>query len=126
MASLGLCTIPFLSLVLYQKLFYILMIQWLCNSMYYDNFFFFFNYKFSMHLDWRFTSCICVFLFFFFFFLVYMFQLSRDNMHRLMGLMHYSRDPQILYSEKNIKNGSHITIHIFKNYFSVLFLIFSF
>ena len=44
------------------------MIQWLCNSMYYDNFFFFFNYKFSIRLDWRFTSYICVFLFFFFFF----------------------------------------------------------
>ena len=34
-------------------------------------------------------------------------------------------DPQPLYSEKKIKNGSYGTIHIFKNYFIIMFLVFS-
>ena len=42
--------------------------------------------------------------------------------------MHCSWDPQPLYSEKNIKNGFHGTIHTFKNYFTKMFqfLVFSF
>ena len=39
--------------------------------------------------------------------------------------MYCSQDPQLLYSEKNIKNGSHDTIHIFKNYFATVFSVFS-
>ena len=35
-------------------------------------------------------------------------------------------DPQPLYFEKKIKNGSHSTIHIFKNYFAAIFFVFSF
>ena len=38
---------------------------------------------------------------------------------------HCLRDPQPLYSEKKIKNGSYGTIHIFKNYFIIMFLVFS-
>ena len=34
-------------------------------------------------------------------------------------------DPQPLYSEKKIKNGSYGTIHIFKNYFATVFSVFS-
>ena len=37
-----------------------------------------------------------------------------------------SWDPQPFYSEKNIKNGSHGTIHTFKNYFAIVFSVFSF
>ena len=40
--------------------------------------------------------------------------------------MHYSWDPQPLYSEKNIKNESHGTIYIFKNYFATMFSVFNF
>jgi len=36
-------------------------------------------------------------------------------------------DPQRLYSEKiYIKNGSHDTIHTFKNYFNIVFSVFNF
>ena len=38
---------------------------------------------------------------------------------------HCSWDPQSLYSEKKIKNGSHGTIHTFKNYFTTVFSILS-
>ena len=44
-------------------------------------------------------------------------------MHCLVDPVHYSRDPQILYSGK--KKKSHNTIHTFKNYFVIVFLIFS-
>ena len=44
--------------------------------------------------------------------------------HKLL-FTHYSWDPQLLYSEKNIKNGSHSTIHTFKNYFVTVFSIFN-
>ena len=40
--------------------------------------------------------------------------------------MNCSWDPQPLYSEKNIKNGSHGTIHTFKFYFATVFSVFSF
>ena len=39
--------------------------------------------------------------------------------------MHCSQDPRLLYSEKNIKNESHGTIHPFKNYFAIVFSVFS-
>ena len=35
-------------------------------------------------------------------------------------------DPKLLYSEKNIKNGFHDTIYIFKNYFATVFFNFQF
>ena len=40
--------------------------------------------------------------------------------------MHCLWDPQLLYSEKKIKNWSHDTIHTFKNYFVTIFSVFSF
>ena len=41
--------------------------------------------------------------------------------------VHCSRDPQIsLFSNFFVKNRSHGTIHIFKNYFVTVFLIFNF
>ena len=43
-----------------------------------------------------------------------------------VGPMHYSQDPQTsFFTQTLIKNGSHSTIHIFKNYFATIFSIFS-
>ena len=44
-----------------------------------------------------------------------------------MGLVHYSQNPQTsLFNNFCIKNGSHSAIHRFKNYFTTVFLVFSF
>ena len=44
-----------------------------------------------------------------------------------VGSVYCSRDPQTSFFNKIfIKNGSYSTIHIFKNYFTIMFLIFSF
>ena len=44
-----------------------------------------------------------------------------------VGAVHYSRDLQTsLFSNFFIKNGSHGTIYIFKNYFTTVFLVFNF
>ena len=40
-------------------------------------------------------------------------------------IMHCSRDPQPLYSEKNIKNGFYGTIYTFKIYFTTVFSVFN-
>ena len=43
------------------------------------------------------------------------------------ALVHYSRIPQtLLFINFFIKNGSHSTIHTFKNYFATVFSVFSF
>ena len=43
-----------------------------------------------------------------------------------MGPMYCSRDPQTSFFTKPlIKNGSHSTIHTFKNYFAIVFSVFS-
>ena len=45
----------------------------------------------------------------------------------LMGPVNSAQDPQTsLFSNFFIKNGSHGTIHIFKNYFATVFSVFSF
>ena len=71
-----------------------------------------------------------VFAFFLFlFFVIHVFQLSRDNMHYLLGPMSsYAlfTDLQVLYSNKNKnKNESYDTIHTFKNYFITIFSVFT-
>ena len=44
-----------------------------------------------------------------------------------MGPVHCSLDPQTsFFNNFFIKNGSHGTIHTFKNYFAIVFLVFSF
>ena len=67
--------------------------------------------------------------FFFFFLVIHVFQLSRDNMHYLLGPMNsYAlfTDLQVLYSNKNKnKNESYDTIHTFKNYFITIFSVFT-
>ena len=66
------------------------------------------------------TYCVCVSPFFFF---GSAFQHFREIP---VGLVHYSRDPQTHFFNKIfIKNKSHGTIHIFKNYFTIVFSIFS-
>ena len=71
--------------------------------------------------------CICVFLFFFFFFFFFSAtRVSRDKVTVHALFTYCSRDPPPLYSEKNIKNRSHSTIHPFKNYFTTVFSVFSF
>ena len=90
-------------------------------------------------------GCICVCIFFFFFsrvlgqilllWLLFMhgawtiaakFNLS-NNFQPISAHRALSTDPQIsLFCNFFIKNRSHGTIHIFKNYFATVFLIFSF
>ena len=48
------------------------------------------------------------------------------RLHYLVCPVHCSRDPQISFFNKTfIKNGSHSTIHTFKNYFATVFSVFS-
>ena len=62
-------------------------------------------------------------LFFFFsFFLMHAFQLLRDKVH-CSCTVHGTHNHFI--QEKNIKTGSHGTIYIFKNYFAIVFSVFS-
>ena len=63
------------------------------------------------------------FLFFFFFFFTACFDFSVVN----STLVYYSRVSQTsFFSNFFIKNGSHSTIHTFKNYFATVFSVFSF
>ena len=49
-----------------------------------------------------------------------------SEMALFVGTMHCSRDLQIsFFTQTLIKNGSHSTIHTFKNYFATLFSVFS-
>ena len=49
-----------------------------------------------------------------------------SEMALFVGLVHYSRDPQTsFFIQTLIKNGSHSTIHTFKNYFAIVFSVFS-
>ena len=59
---------------------------------------------------------------FFFFFEAHFF----GSGHCSMGPVHYLRDPQISFFNKTFtKNGPYSTIHTFKNYFVIVFLVFS-
>ena len=49
-----------------------------------------------------------------------------SEMALFVGPMHCSRDPQTsFFTQTLITNGSHSTIHIFKNYFATIFSVFS-
>ena len=74
---------------------------------------------------------------FFFFFAFTRFKKVRDKIYCLwykchclltvsVLFMYCSWDLQLLYIKKSIKNGSHDTIHTFKNYFAIMFSVFSF
>ena len=81
------------------------------------------SHKLSICLDWAYFLRVCGFFFFFF---MHAFQPeTKCNVHALF--IHCSWDLQPLYSEKKkIKNESHDIIHIFKNYFTTVFSVFSF
>ena len=79
-----------------------------------------------IRLNWRlhFSSARFLFFFFFFFFFptVVVNQVFPEQCIRALFT-----DPQTsLFSNIFIKNGSHSTIHIFKNYFAIIFSVFSF
>ena len=73
--------------------------------------------------------CVCVFAFFIFIFCCMRLRgqsYCSRTVHTIHALFTYcSWDPPPLYSEKNIKNGSHGIIHQFKNYFVTMFSVFS-
>ena len=102
---------------------------------------------FRCGLDWDY-SCVCVCVIYLF---IYLFTRSTwtqllvgpvhcaQNPHHFqrlhiglamalsVGPVYCSRDPQILlFSNFFIKNGFHGTIHTFKNYFAIVFSVFSF
>ena len=103
--------------------------------------------SFSMRLDTRFWCCVYVSLLFFslFFLLRSARMLSVSGSRALctgpttsltskisggqrfsVGPVYCSRDPQTSFFHQNfIKNGSHGTINIFKNYFVIIFSVFS-
>ena len=55
------------------------------------------------------------------------FYASQQTIFALSGFRALFTDPQIFFFNKTfIKNGSHGTIHTFKNYFTTVFLVFSF
>ena len=61
---------------------------------------------------------------FFFFFLLQPHLLTKSAVNS--ASVHYSQVPQItFFSNFFIKNGSHDTIHTFKNYFVIIFSVFS-
>ena len=67
-----------------------------------------------------FSVCVCTFPFFFIFYAhISLFQETQSIVHAL-----FTRPTTTLF-RKNIKNGSHGTIHTFKNYFATVFLVFS-
>ena len=98
----------------------------------------------SIRLDTRFCvtfACLCVLLFFFFALISGANNTVTATVHALLmnssrniwffstpvGPVNSAWDPQILlFSNFFIKNGSHGTIHIFKNYFTTMFSVFSF
>ena len=87
-----------------------------------------FNFNYSVCLDSDYLKSAFLmlrFLCFFFFFFVQPTIVDRSSVNST--LVHCSRVPQTqLFINFFIKNGSHSTIHTFKNYFATMFLVFSF
>ena len=92
------------------------------------------KWKLSLHLDSAEKYCVCVSLSFFFSFeknvscaLWVSCRKRKQNYTFLVGPVHCSWDPQILYlgKKKNFKTGSQSIIHTFKNYFATVFSVFS-
>ena len=100
---------------------------------------FFCEHQLFLRLDWAYCSStfwVSQFFYFILFFLARMnsnrivhahgfyVQESKCTFHALFTSDLW--DPQPLYFEKKVKNGSHSTIHTFKNYFATIFFVFSF
>ena len=86
------------------------------------------------HIQCWYGFGVCVFILafssffsFFFFFFIHAFQ--GDKIYCSQLQQHCSRIVQGIHNhfiqKKNIKNGTHNTIHTFKNYFITIFLVFS-
>ena len=77
--------------------------------------------------------CLSCLRFSAFFFLIFFMHAFQRRQTALFTTIHYysctirycSQAPHPLYLEKNIKNGSHSIIHIFKNYIVTVFSVFS-
>ena len=67
--------------------------------------------------------CVCINVLFFFFFLERGVSMALCHTNRFRVL--FIRPTNIFFSNFFIKNGSHITIHTFKNYFATVFSVFS-
>ena len=81
-----------------------------------------------VHLDARQHLCVCGFFFFHqrVWTVIALFMHMDLLYKRQIALFIYcSRDPQLLYLKKNIKNWSYGTIYTFKNYFVTVFSIFN-
>ena len=76
----------------------------------------------SIRLDIRLRHCISRFIFFIFFLRS---QFSRDYALFSRSRTLFTRPQTSFFNKTFIKNGSHDTIHTFKNYFATVFLIFS-
>ena len=71
-----------------------------------------------------FEFCDCIF---FFFFGACVLKWTKFDVHVLFNTVHaLFMEPTATLFKENIKNGSHGTIHIFKNYFVTVFSVFSF
>ena len=79
--------------------------------------------KYSFGYWWK-SQHLC--LHFFFFFLNFFCEARFCGFYAFVGSVHYLRNPQTSFFSKTfIKNWSHGTIHTFKNYFVIVFLVFS-
>ena len=56
------------------------------------------------------------------------FKETKFTVHNCSSTVHalFKGSTTTLFRKKNIKNGSHITIHTFKNYFATVFSVFNF
>ena len=81
--------------------------------------------RFTIHVSFFFLLLLLLLLLLLFF--IYIFLAVVVDFSTVNSIwVHYLRDPQTsLFSNFFIKNGSHSTIHIFKNYFVTMFLVFS-
>ena len=74
---------------------------------------------------------VCVYISAFSFSFFFLYQRMNSNSHGSYTLCRryyalFMGPITILFRKKNIKNGSHGTIYTFKNYFAIVFLVFSF
>ena len=83
--------------------------------------------RFTIHVSFFFLLLLLLLLFLLLLFFIYIFLAVVVDFFTMNSVqVHYLRDPQTsLFSNFFIKNGSHSTIHIFKNYFATVFSVFS-
>ena len=77
------------------------------------------GYPFGYRLS---CVCVCLFVFFFFFFKRVLWLWCFSGGSRVL----FTRPTNLFFFKTFIKNESHDTIHTFKNYFTIIFSVFSF